>query len=180
MQPVLVALVVLLGILAAANLLLTLALARRLAEVERTAAAGMRIEPRMPRVGAEVGRFSVQTADGARLTDARLRGGPTLVVFSFAGCDPCATVAEELRHTEFPPGLGLLVLVASAGDQRKTLTAVDYPDAAEVVPVPPDCDVIDRFEVDAFPTLVLVEEGRITAVGRKPSEVLPAITGAPA
>lgn len=180
MQSVLVAVVALLGILAAANLLLTMALARRLAEVERTAAAGMRIEPRMPRVGAEIGSFSVQTAEGGRLTDASFRSGPTLVVFSFAGCGPCATLAEELRQTELPSGLGLLILVASAEDEGETLTAVDYPDAAEVAFVPPDCDLFDRFEVDAFPTLVLVEEGRITAVGRKPGEVLAASTGAPA
>lgn len=180
MQPVLVALVALLGILGAANLLLTLALARRLAEAERRSGAGPRAEPRMPRVGAEVGTFSVPTAGGARLTDARLRSGRTLLVFSLADCGPCAKLAEELGHTELPPGLGLVVLLAVPDDQRGALTAAQYPAAAELVFVPPDSGLIDRFEVDAFPTLVLVEEGRITAVGREPSEVLPARTAAPA
>jgi hypothetical protein len=180
MQPVLVALVALLGILGAANLLLTLALARRLAEAERTAAAGQRAEPRMPRVGAEVGTFSVETAEGARLTDARLRSGRTLLVFSLADCGPCAALAEELRHTELPSRLSLLILLAAPENERGAPTAVEYPAAAELVFVPPDSGLIDRFEVDAFPTLVLVEEGRITAVGRKPSEVLAALTAAPA
>lgn len=180
MQPVLIALVVLVGIVATANLLLTLALARRLAEVERKAAAGLPGEPRMPRVGADVGTFSVQTARGARLTDARLRSGPTLLVFSLADCGPCAALAEELRQTELPAGLGLIVLLAAAEDQREALAAVTYPAAAELAFLPPDGSLTAQFEVDAFPTLVLVEAGRITAVGRKPSEVLSALAAAPA
>jgi hypothetical protein len=180
MQPVLIALVALLGIVGAANLLLTLALARRLAEAERRAGAGQRAEPRMPRVGAEVGTFSVQTAGGARLTDARLRSGRTLLIFSLADCGPCATLAEELRRTELPSGLGLVILLAAPEDERGALTAAAFPAAAELAFVPPDSDLIDRFDVDAFPTLVLVEEGRITAVGREPSEVLAALTAAPA
>lgn len=179
MQPVIVALVALLGILAAANLLLTLALARRLAGVER-AAAGLRAGPRMPRVGAEVGAFSVQTVAGARVTDARLRTGRTLLVFSLPGCGPCATLAEELRHTELPPGLGLLVLIAASEDERGPRTAAAYPAAAELAFFAPDCGLTDRFEIDAFPTLVLVDEGRITAVGRKPSEVLATLADVPA
>ncbi len=180
MPAVLFALVTLLGILGAANLLLTLALARRLAEAERAAAAGQRGQPRMPRVGTEVSPFSVETAGGARLTDARLRSGRTLLVFSLADCGPCATLAEELRRTELPAGLGLLVLLAVADDQRGRLAAAQYPAAADLAFVPPDSGLIDRFEVDAFPTLVLVEAGRITAVGREPGEVLATLTAAPA
>jgi hypothetical protein len=179
MEPVLIALVALLGILAAANLLLTLALARRLADVERTAAAGR--EPRMPQVGAEVATFSVETAGGTQWTDARLRSGRTLVVFSMAGCSPCAGLAEELRQTGLPPGVGLFVLVAVASEQdRGALTAADYPVGAEVAFVPLESGLTDRFEVELFPTVVLVEEGRITAVGRKPAEVLAAFAAAPA
>ena len=178
MQPVLLALVTLVSILVVANLLLTLALARRLAEVERTATGGVRAGPRMPRVGAGVGPFSVQTLPGARLTDATLRSGRTLVVFSFAGCDPCVTLAEELRNTELPSGTGLLVLVAGSEDEQQVLTAAEYPATADVALLPPDSDLTDQFEVDSFPTLILVEEGRITAVGRTPGEVLTALTSA--
>jgi hypothetical protein len=180
MQSVLVAVVALLSILAAANLLLTLALARRLAEVERTAAGGAGSAPRMPRVGADVGAFSVQTTAGARLTDARLRTGRTLLVFSLPGCEPCAAVAEELRRIELPPGLGLLVLLAAQEDDRGAPAAVAYPAAADVALLPPDGSLTDQFEVDAFPTVVLVEDGRITAAGRTPGEVLAALTAAPA
>jgi hypothetical protein len=180
MQSALIALVALLGLLAAANLLLTLALARRLAEVERQAGVSLPAQPRTPRVGAEVGTFSVPTAGGAQLTDARLRGGRTLVVFSQADCGPCAALADELRHTELPAGLSLLILLAAAEDQGTALAALKYPAAAEVAFVPPDSGLIDQFEVDAFPTLILVEGGRITAVGHTPSEVLPALAAAPA
>src|SRR5579863_1213804 len=103
MQSVLIALVALLAVLGAANLLLTLALARRLAEVERLAARGA--EPRMPRIGAEVAEFSVATAGGGRLTDAQLRTGRTLLVFSMTDCGPCTAIAEELQHAELPAGL---------------------------------------------------------------------------
>jgi hypothetical protein len=172
MQPVLIAFVVLLGVLAAANLLLTLALARRLAEVERAAPAGARPGPRLPRIGADVGAFSVPTIEGAQLTDARLRSGATLVVFSLAHCEPCAAMAEELRRTELPPGMGLLVLVAAGADDRQALAAVHYPAAADVALMPPDSGLTDQFEVDVFPTVILVKEGRITAVGHQPAEVL--------
>lgn len=178
MQPVLIALVVLVGIVGAANILLTLALARRLAQVERTAAGAGFGQPRMPRVGAEVGAFSVQTTGGARLTDATLRSGRTLLVFSLAGCGPCTALAEELRHTELPSGIGLLVLVA--GGDRGAVTTAEYPAAADVVYLPADSGLVDQFEVEAFPTVVLVDDGRITAVGRKPGEILSAFAGAPA
>jgi hypothetical protein len=179
MQPVLIALVVLVGILGAANILLTLALARRLAEVERTAATGGFGQPRMPRVGAEIGAFSVETARGSQLTDATLRGGRTLVVFSLPGCSPCTALAEELRHTDLPSGLGLLVLVAG-GESGGGVVVAEYPAAAEVAFLLADSEVADQFEVDSFPTLVLVEDGRITAAGRQLGEVLTALAGAPA
>lgn len=177
MQSILVALVALLAVLVAANLLLTLALARRLAEVERMAARGA--QPRMPRIGAEVATFSVAAAGGGRLTDTPLRSGRTLLVFSMADCGPCAALAEELRRTGLPPGLGLLVLVAASEDDR-ALAAAKYPASAHVGFLPPDGTVTERFEVDAFPTVVLVEEGRITAVGRNPGEVVATLAAAPA
>lgn len=176
MQSILIALVALLAVLVAANLLLTLALARRVAEAERMAARGT--EPRMPRIGAEVATFSVAAAGGGRLTDARLRSGRTLLVFSMADCGPCAALAEELRRTELPTGLGLLVLVAASEDDQ-TLAAAKYPASAQVGFLPPDGTVADRFEVDAFPTVALVEEGRITAVGRNPGEVVATLAATP-
>ncbi|HET7012669.1 MAG TPA: hypothetical protein VFI65_02090 [Streptosporangiaceae bacterium] len=177
MQSVLIALVSLLALLAAANLLLTLALARRLAEAERLAARGP--EPRMPRIGTEVAEFSVPTADGGQLTDAQLRSGRTLLVFSMSDCGPCAALAEELQHAELPTWLGLLVLVG-ASEGNRALAAAKYPVQAQVGFLPPDGTLTDRFEVDAFPTVVLVEEGSIMAVGRNPGEVLATLAVAPA
>lgn len=177
MQSILIALVVLLAVLMAANLLLTLALARRVAETERMAARGT--EPRMPRIGAEVATFSVAAAGGGQLTDAQLRSGRTLLVFSLADCAPCAALAAELQHTELPAGLGLLVLMAASEDGQ-ALAAAKYPASAQVGFLPQDGTVTDRFGVDAFPTVVLVEEGRITAVGRNPGEVVATLAAAPA
>lgn len=176
MQSVLIALVGILAVLAGANLLLTLALARRLAEAERRAARGH--EPRMPRVGAEVAEFSVAAAGGGQLTDAQLRGGRVLLIFSMPDCGPCAALADELRHTELPAGLDLLVLLA-AGEDDRVPAAAKYPASARVGFLPPDGSVTDRFEVDAFPTVVLVEEGRITAVGRNPREVMATFEAVP-
>ncbi|HEY1322360.1 MAG TPA: hypothetical protein VGF32_19035 [Streptosporangiaceae bacterium] len=177
MQPILIALVALLAVLVAANLLLTLALARRLAGVERLAARGA--EPRMPRIGAEVAAFSVAAFGGGRLTDAPLRSGRTLLVFSMADCGPCAALAEELHRTELPAGLGLLVLVA-AGEDDQALAAAKYPASAHIGFLPPDGSVTERFEVDAFPTVVLVEDGRITAAGHNPGEVVATLAAVPA
>jgi hypothetical protein len=176
MQSILIALVALLAVLVAANLLLTLALARRLGEVERMAARGA--EPRMPRTGTEVATFSVAAAGGGRLTDALLRSGRTMLVFSVADCGPCAELADELHRTDLPAGLRLLVLVAASEDDR-ALAAAKYPALAQVGFLPPDGSVTERFEVDAFPTVVLVEEGRITAVGHKPGEVMATLAAAP-
>jgi hypothetical protein len=177
MQSVFIALVALLALLAGANLLLTLALARRLAEAERVAARGPK--PRMPRVGTEVPEFSVATADAGQLTDAQLRSGRTVLVFSMADCGPCAALAEELRHTELPAGLGLLVLLA-ANEDNQAAAAAKYQDPARVGFLPADGTVADRFEVDAFPTVVLVDDGRITAVGRTPGDVVAALEAVPA
>ena len=176
MQSILIALVALLAVLVAANLLLTLALARRLAEADRMVARGT--HPRLPRIGAEVATYSVATAGGGRLTDEQLRSGRTLLVFSLADCGPCAALADELRRTELPAGLGLLVLVAASEDDQALATA-KYPASAQVGFLPPDGTVSERFEVDAFPTVVLVEEGRITAVGRNPGEVVATLAAVP-
>jgi hypothetical protein len=180
MTAVLIALVVLLGLLAAANLLLTLALARRLAEAERKPAASPPPGPRLPRVGADVGTFSVPTAGGVPLTGAGLRSGRTLLIFSLAECGPCAELAVELRHTELPAGLRLIILLAAADDRRGELAAVKYPATAELVFLPADSGLTDQFGVDAFPTLVLVEDGRIAAAGHDIHEILPALAPAPA
>lgn len=177
MQAILIALVAFLAVLAAANLLLTLALARRLAEAERMGLRGT--GPLMPRVGTEVATFSVTTAGGGRVTDAQLRSGRTLLVFGMADCSPCAALAEELQRTELPAGLGLLVLVA-ADEEDRAAAAAKYPASAQIGFLPPDGTVTNRFEVDAFPTVVMVEEGRIMAVGRNLDEMVATLAAAPA
>lgn len=70
--------------------------------------------------GSRVGPFTVRAADGGIVTDADLRGRPTVVIFVEAGCKPCEALAEELSGLEQPPApVTLFVVTDDTSEGRK-------------------------------------------------------------
>lgn len=127
----LTAAVVLLGIICAMNLLLVVALARRVRESSGGAGPGIRpgFSPaayRMP-PGTRPGPFHAYTAGGAEVSLHSLRGSRALVGFFAAGCEPCheqLPAFAELAET-IPGGLSqVLAVVSGRQDKVPELTAM--------------------------------------------------------
>lgn len=152
-------LVTLLGI---GNLMLTLALIRRL---RATPAAPVPVpaERQLVGPGERVGPYRVVTLDGTELS-----GHAGLVAFLSPSCPPCQEqLPLVVEHAAAHPGGVLAVVVDDFEDPE--LVAAEAAALAEVAPV-----VVARtgdrltnaFGVDAYPALVLVgPDGRVVASG---------------
>ncbi|WP_433477015.1 hypothetical protein ACQPZP_08140 [Spirillospora sp. CA-142024] len=155
-MPYLAAAVVLIGLLSVLNLVLTLALVRRLREQGAT-------QPRDtgPPValgpGSQVGEFTTTTTEGDPVSRENLIG---LVGFFSAGCEPCHDLAP--RFARLTTGLPRLAVVT--GDDPD-LVAVLSP-AARVVAEEDGGTVSRAFQNTWTPALYIVDgEGRVAATG---------------
>jgi hypothetical protein len=162
----------LVGALCVLDLLLTLAVIRRLKEVGTRISALERSSPaRGPSLlpaGASVPTFSALTATGEPLSEETLAGGRSLVAFLHGGCRPCQDLVPELRaYLSGPDG----------GDRRVVAVVVGEPDdpgdglagelrgLATIVRGTDAPSVASAFAVTGFPTLYAVAEGRVQAAG---------------
>lgn len=167
----LVAAVVLVGMLAALNLLLTLAVLRRLQE--RTASFGPSgpygpddaldrlVGTAVPDVVGLAGALPEVDLAGA------VSGQPTLIAFFTTACPSCRTeVVEFARAAGREPGSPATVLAVIAGDDadgRSRLTAT-LGGVAVVLTEPEDGPVTRAFGVQAFPTIARTDgAGRVVA-----------------
>jgi thiol-disulfide isomerase/thioredoxin len=155
-MPYLTAAVVLIGLLSALNLVLTLALIRRL-RGDGAAAAGHAGPPMALGPGSQVGDFTATTTEGEPVTRADLLG---LVAFFSAGCAPCHELAP--RFARLATGLPRLAVVT--GDDPE-LVAVLSPSVRLVVE-DHDGAVSSAFQNTWTPAVYLVDSGqRVVAAG---------------
>jgi hypothetical protein len=144
------------------NLLLTLALVRRLRGIE--SGAGSAATPALPEPGLAVGDFAETTAGGEPLTQASL-GEDALVAFLSPECGPCRTAASWLlaNRDRLPPA-AFALLAADSGDPRAQAFAAKLATAAAVAFVEVSGPASEAFGgIQEFPTLIRVEHGIITA-----------------
>ena len=152
---------------AALNMVLSLALVRRIRPLqilieERGIPDGM-----LPRIGASVARFRVELADGSVVTDEAVRTGTTLIGFFLPHCPSCDRMYARMREEPLPwPLLAFVEGAAEDPDARAVLekfAAVGRTGIAN--------DEVQRAvglgENAAFPTLVRIENGIVTAAGRR-------------
>ena len=162
----------LVGALCVLELLLTLAVVRRLREVGTRLSALERSSPaRGPSllpVGASVPVFSAVSATGEPLSEQALAGDRSLVAFLHSGCTPCRELVPELRaYLAGPAGGGqrvLAVVVGEAGDAADGMAA-ELQGLATIVRGADARPVASAFAVTGFPTLYAVAEGRVHAAG---------------
>lgn len=160
---------VLVGLLAAVNLLLTIGVVRRLREHtaelgelrKRGAAGGGEVALK---VGAPVGEFAATSVEGRTVTRDTLGDRP-LVGFLSPQCRPCK---ERLpAFVDFaatrPGGRDrLLAVVVGTGEEAAEL--VEKVRRVATVVVEPDGGPIQQaFAVTGFPAFVLVEQGVVAA-----------------
>ena len=157
--------VVLVGALGIFNMLLTLALIRRL----RTGGGTIRRVPgpalavTLP-VGQSVGEFTVTSAEG-RVISRESLDQLTLVGFFLPDCPPCRErLPEFLAYAVRFPGD---VVSVAVGDEAETdALAKRLAPAGEVVVEPAQGPMGGAFQVGGYPALCLVEpSGRIVATG---------------
>jgi hypothetical protein len=166
----LVAAVVLVGLLAAANLLFTVGVVRRLREQTRELA-----ELRSGRiaggdvaltVGTPVGEFAATSVDGHPVTLAGLGDRPMVGFFSMA-CSACVErLPAFLAFAAARPGGRdrLLAVVVGQADAAASLVRQLEP-VATVVVEPERGPIQQAFEVTGFPAFVLVRDGVAQASG---------------
>ncbi len=179
MSSVLVAALVLLGLLIGLNLVLTLAVIRKLRRHDELLRDFEGPSP-LPRItaGTVVPAFDTLAVDGP-LTAADLGTAPTLIAFAAPGCGGCETarpqlvklLAERRQRGEE----GWVVIADDQGDGG-TLVGEFSAHARVVVEHPGNGPLHEALGVSAYPNYVLVgTDGRVARVGADLDEVAVAV-----
>jgi hypothetical protein len=158
MIGILIAVVVLVGAVAVADLLLSFAVIRRVSALQArmTAGAGGGQSP-------EVGLFT-----RADLADTR-----ALVVFLMTTCEPCKKAVADLAELPLPLPSPLYVLVTGTHKDRDIRpVAAQLPPGAQVGRISAPDATTEAFGVDGFPTVLRVEDGIVRSSGLKVAGVL--------
>ncbi|GAA3170074.1 TlpA disulfide reductase family protein [Nonomuraea salmonea] len=175
MDVVLIAAVVVVGVLGGLNLLLMLAVLRRLREYDDTwARSGMdNLAQRrfLPDAGTRVADFTITTLDGAEIAlrdPAGVSGvdGPLLVAFFATGCPACHDeLPRFVQYAATAPGgrERHLAVVSGAPDEVADVVEAVSP-VARVVVEPDEGPVTTAFGVRRWPLFVLLgQDGTILA-----------------
>lgn len=176
-MAVLWTLIIVLAGLTSLNLLLILALVRRLREIELS--AGSAAVPALPEPGLVVGDFTETAISGEPLTQAAL-GADALVAFLSPACGPCRNVADVLLADRGRlPSAALALLVGDPGDPVAQAFAAELATVAAVAFVDPSGPASTAFGgIREFPTLLRVEHGIVAVAGNEPDSQLLAAAAA--
>ncbi|WP_405358874.1 hypothetical protein OG535_05965 [Kitasatospora sp. NBC_00085] len=173
MLTALIALAVVLGIATAANLVLTFAVIRRLRTLEE---GGPGAPDALPAVGTAVGEFSAVTTFGEELTVADVASGDAFAGFVMVGCTPCGTLIDSLAGgaaTGADDPLFFVIGDPESPETRRMTAALGA--VGRVAVVAEKSSATAAFgQVGAFPTLLRLKDGVITAAGHELADVVPA------
>ncbi|GAA3201872.1 TlpA disulfide reductase family protein [Nonomuraea helvata] len=175
-MTLLVVSVVLVGILCLLNLVLVLALAKRVRDlatlVARVRNNGIARDGFLA-VGETVGDFTAQTVDGRQVTRDELTAGALIGFFS-TGCGACRETipafVEQARELRDQGQLALAVV--ARGPEDPTSYVEPLARAAHVVVEGYDGPVGSAFKVSAFPSFCVIgDQARVRAVSNDVGEV---------
>jgi thiol-disulfide isomerase/thioredoxin len=157
------------AVVAAANLLLTLALTRRVRLLQGGAAP---VSGDLPSAGSAIGRFETQTVDGRPLTDRDAGERDVIAAFLSPTCEPCRRLLSRMRDA--PPMAREVVcfVVADAGEEATAEVVAALRPVGTVAVVEPDGGPVEAFGVTAYPTVVRVRDGVVVMSGRSFEAVL--------
>ncbi|MEV6520641.1 hypothetical protein AB0M43_01700 [Longispora sp. NPDC051575] len=153
MESLLSAAVLVLAAIVLLNLVLTLAVIRRLRD-------GATAGPAAPGVGDVVPDFAATMTDGATLTHRDLLTGPATVVFALPGCAPCTRTLAALPGAE-PT---FVFVMGEPGDPETGAVLAKVPFFARAGVTPMDGPVGRAFGVALFPTTLRIADGVIRDV----------------
>ena len=158
---------VLVGVVAGLNLVLTFGVIRRLRQhSELLAARGLRPTPQPPSPGDPVGGFRTTTVDGETVTRDTLPAG-SLVVFFSPGCPPCEEhlpgLVARLRESDRPRAETLAVVLGEAGESAHMVEQLT-PVALVVRETAPSTLLQTAFGVWSAPIALVVDGSTIREV----------------
>ena len=147
---------VLVGSIAIVNLLLTLAVIRRL----RSQAFSPELAPYPgPAAGSAIPSFVADTVTGEQVSSDALAGQPAVVAFLSTTCSACPPSIPHLvgyaDSRDLKPSQVICVVSGTHEDAAGIIDALV--DAAVVVVEPPNGALAKLFQVSAFPTFVIVD-----------------------
>lgn len=154
-MPVLIAAVVLVGAIAVLNLLLTMAVIRRLRRYE--AAQGAPLPDSGPKVGATIPEFSGETLSGETVATTDVSSAEAVFAFLSTTCSACPTSLPYLVEYAQARELKAAQVVAVIGGEQAD--AGEFLDAlagkATVIMEAAMGPITQSFDVSAFPTFVM-------------------------
>jgi hypothetical protein len=167
---VLVAIVALLAIILAVDLIVTFALIRRVADLSSGGSAAA-----LPEVGSAVDEFAVGIEAGDKLDLDDLRSANFTVIFIMTGCGPCQALLADLSTRALGHREPVFAFIAHPGE-RSDAAVLSYqsklPSGVRSAVTSPTGDVARAFAVGSFPVTLRVERGVIAASGRSLDSVL--------
>jgi hypothetical protein len=179
MATALLSAVVLAGVVAGLNLVLTLGVIRRLKDHEQCLAdagtGGGDAPAAVPAPGTAVPEFAAVTTGGGRVTNDELGGGAYVGFFS-VGCPPCAEqLPEFVRLLRGLNGEPALVVIES----RTLEDAAAFLAVADGLPVVVDTGdgLCRRFGVTRFPSMLHLSDGVVSGNAHTVSRLLTQVPG---
>lgn len=170
MTNLLVAAVVVLTVAVGANLLLTLALARKVRAIS-PAAFPHPPEPTLLPVGASVPEFSTLTTSGDECNQAALLSGTQLVAFFSTTCSSCRPAIPDFVRRAASLGSGVAFVVSDGNRDAEHALCEALASVQTVAVVGSDSHVLRAFETNGFPLFVLFDDGVVTAAGHSMHEI---------
>jgi hypothetical protein len=170
---ILIAVVVVVGIVAGADLMLSFAVIRRLSALQvRMQGSGSGTSPA---VGHKVGDFEVELLTGGVFRLADLMDEASIVIFLTTTCEPCQAAIAELRDLPTPLPFPMYVLINGTDQGQDTAVldvAADMPQGARVAEISASHPVMQAFGIDGFPSVLGVEDGIVRASDTRVGHVL--------
>lgn len=155
----LVAGLVLVGVIAVLNLLLTMAVIRRLRRQE-----AMMSMPDMdsgPAIGSKLPAFSAEPVSGDVVTSDDLIGSPAILAFFSTDCSACKTsipyLVEYAEVNNLKPRQ-VLVVVGGEDREKRDEIAAELNSVASVVYEAHHGPMAANFDVKALPTFVMIDD----------------------
>ena len=175
MIGILIAVVVIVGIVAGADLLLSFAVIRRLSALQARMQGGG--SGTSPAVGHKIGDFEVELLTGGVFTLADLMGEASIVIFLTTTCEPCQAAIAELRDLPTPLSFPMYVLINGTDQDQDQDAAVlnvaaDMPRGTRVAEISASHPVMRAFGIDGFPSVLGIEDGIVRESDTRVSHVL--------
>jgi hypothetical protein len=180
---ILTAVVALLAIILAIDLVVTFALIRRVSELHPGGSA----PATLPKAGSRVARFELSPEAGDRLEFADLQASRLTVIFMMTGCAPCQELLADLSTRPLDSGQPIFAFIAhhgSASDEVVGAYRSKLPPGIRTAVISPIGDVARAFAIEGFPAALRVEHGVVAASSHSLDAVLgpatsPARAGSP-